>query len=264
MRCSPASSVFWLWITVLFGNFAEAVAEGRGKAQADALRETRSQRSAKQLYAARLATNTTVISRAAAQSRRHRAGGSGRPDPRRRRGHRGRRLGRRIGDHRRIRAGDPRERAATARRSPAAPACSPTGSRSGSRPGRARRFLDRMISLVEGAKRQKTPNEIALDHPARGHDADLPARDGDHPEPSPSMPAARSPAIVLIALFVTPDPDHHRRAAVRDRHRRHGPAGEVQRARDVRTRGRGRGRRRHAAAGQDRHHHPRQPPGRRS
>jgi len=43
--------VFWLWITVLFGNFAEAVAEGRGKAQADALRETRSHAPAKQLYA---------------------------------------------------------------------------------------------------------------------------------------------------------------------------------------------------------------------
>ncbi len=32
----------WLWFTVLFANFAEAVAEGRGKAQADALRRTRS------------------------------------------------------------------------------------------------------------------------------------------------------------------------------------------------------------------------------
>ena len=33
--------VFWLWATVLFANFAEAVAEGRGKAQADALRKTK-------------------------------------------------------------------------------------------------------------------------------------------------------------------------------------------------------------------------------
>ena len=32
----------WLWFTVLFANFAEAMAEGRGKAQADALRKTRS------------------------------------------------------------------------------------------------------------------------------------------------------------------------------------------------------------------------------
>ena len=44
-----ADSVFtglvaiWLWFTVLFANFAEAVAEGRGKAQADTLRKTRSE-----------------------------------------------------------------------------------------------------------------------------------------------------------------------------------------------------------------------------
>src|SRR5271157_6037395 len=37
----------WLWFTVLFANFAEAVAEGRGKAQADALRRTRSDTLAK-------------------------------------------------------------------------------------------------------------------------------------------------------------------------------------------------------------------------
>ena len=34
---------FWLWFTVIFANFAEAVAEGRGKAQADTLRKTRTQ-----------------------------------------------------------------------------------------------------------------------------------------------------------------------------------------------------------------------------
>ena len=39
----------WLWFTVLFANFAEAVAEGRGKAQADALRKTRSDTHAKRL-----------------------------------------------------------------------------------------------------------------------------------------------------------------------------------------------------------------------
>ena len=33
--------VFWLWLTVLFGNFAEALAEGRGKAQAASLRDTK-------------------------------------------------------------------------------------------------------------------------------------------------------------------------------------------------------------------------------
>ena len=39
----------WLWFTVLFANFAEAMAEGRGKAQADALRSTRTQTHAKRL-----------------------------------------------------------------------------------------------------------------------------------------------------------------------------------------------------------------------
>src|SRR5882757_10050313 len=40
---------FWLWFTVVFANFAEAVAEGRGKAQADALRKTRTETPAKKL-----------------------------------------------------------------------------------------------------------------------------------------------------------------------------------------------------------------------
>ena len=44
--------VLWLWFTVLFANFAEAVAEGRGKAQADALRRTRTETKAKLLIGA--------------------------------------------------------------------------------------------------------------------------------------------------------------------------------------------------------------------
>ena len=39
----------WLWLTVLFANFAEALAEGRGKAQAEALRKTRTTTMARQL-----------------------------------------------------------------------------------------------------------------------------------------------------------------------------------------------------------------------
>src|SRR5689334_10598632 len=39
--------VIWLWFTILFANFAEAVAEGRGKAQADSLRKTRTETKAK-------------------------------------------------------------------------------------------------------------------------------------------------------------------------------------------------------------------------
>ncbi len=52
---SPGQTLFvaqiaiWLWFTVLFANFAEAVAEGRGKAQAKALRQTRMQTSANKI-----------------------------------------------------------------------------------------------------------------------------------------------------------------------------------------------------------------------
>ena len=41
--------LIWLWFTVLFANFAEAVAEGRGKAQADSLRKNRTQTKARKL-----------------------------------------------------------------------------------------------------------------------------------------------------------------------------------------------------------------------
>src|SRR6187455_304674 len=50
---APAGFIFgvslWLWFTVLFANFAEAMAEGRGKAQADALRRSRTQTQARKL-----------------------------------------------------------------------------------------------------------------------------------------------------------------------------------------------------------------------
>ena len=41
--CSRGRIAVWLWFTVLFANFAEAMAEGRGKAQAETLRRTRSE-----------------------------------------------------------------------------------------------------------------------------------------------------------------------------------------------------------------------------
>src|SRR5215831_5089806 len=47
--------ILWLWFTILFANFAEAVAEGRGKAQADALRRTRTETQAKLLASPALA-----------------------------------------------------------------------------------------------------------------------------------------------------------------------------------------------------------------
>ncbi len=80
----------WLWFTVLFANFAEAVAEGRGKAQAASLRKTKTQAGAKLDRAGRLdALGAGVV----AQAGRHRAGERGRAHPERRRRDPRRRLG---------------------------------------------------------------------------------------------------------------------------------------------------------------------------
>ena len=148
----------WLWFTVLFANFAEAVAEGRGKAQAQALRRTRVK---------------TMAHRVASGGRAEDVNANDL----------------RKGDVVIVRAGevipadgDVIEGAATVDESAITGESAPViresgGDRSavtgGTRvlsdeikirvsinPGEG--FLDRMISLVEGAKRQKTPNEIAL------------------------------------------------------------------------------------------------------
>ena len=127
------------------------------------------------------------------------------------------------------------------------------------RPGET--FIDRMIALVEGSERQKTPNEIALEHPARRAHDHLPAR---HREPAAVRDLRERRAVGRRARRAArvPDPDDDRRSALGDRHRGHGPAGAPQRARDERPGGRSRGRREHAAARQDRHDHLRRPPGR--
>jgi K+-transporting ATPase ATPase B chain len=148
----------WLWFTVLFATFAEAMAEGRGKAQADALRKTKTETTAKKLDLAGVVTivNATTL---------------------------------RKGDVVLIEAGDAvpgdgeaiegiasvDESAITGESAPViresgGDRSSLTGGtrilsdwikmRVTSNPGET--FIDRMISLVEGAERQKTPNEIAL------------------------------------------------------------------------------------------------------
>jgi K+-transporting ATPase ATPase B chain len=99
--------------------------------------------------------------------------------------------------------------AATARPSPAARRCCPTGSRCAS-PPQGSTFLDRMIALVEGAERQKTPNEIALNILLAGLTIIFVFAVRDHPEPSRPMPAARSRDGAGRAVRL-PDPDHHRR-----------------------------------------------------
>lgn len=151
----------WLWFTIIFANFAEAVAEGKGKAQAQSLKETKSKLKAKKISAIETKDNFLEV---AAESLK-------------------------IGDLIVISQGDlvPSdgdvifgiatidESAITGESAPVIREAG--GDKSAvtagtqiisdeiivkvtANPGES--FLDRMISLVENAKRQKTPNEIAL------------------------------------------------------------------------------------------------------
>ncbi|TWB22036.1 K+-transporting ATPase ATPase B chain [Nitrospirillum amazonense] len=158
--------VLWLWFTVLFANFAEAVAEGRGKAQADSLRKTRTETVAKRLTGPMVAKGAAVTSFQTV----------GAADLK-------------VGDHVVVDAGDiipsdgeivdgiatVDESAITGE---SAPVIRESGGDRSAVTGGTRvlsdriivritaaqgsTFLDRMIALVEGAERQKTPNEIAL------------------------------------------------------------------------------------------------------
>jgi K+-transporting ATPase ATPase B chain len=148
----------WLWFTVLFANFAEAMAEGRGKAQADALRKAKSE-----TMAVRVVKDDVTEQVPSSQLR--------------------------VGDIVRVIAGEMipgdgeviegvasvDESAITGESAPVireagGDRSAVTGGtrvlsdvivvRISSNPGET--FLDRMIALVEGAERQKTPNEIAL------------------------------------------------------------------------------------------------------
>jgi potassium-transporting ATPase ATP-binding subunit len=149
---------FWLWFTVIFANFAEAMAEGRGKAQADTLRKTRTETVANRLTAgdglekvpaASLRKNDVVIVNAGefipgdgeiiegvASVDESAITGESAPVIRESGGDRSAVTGgtRVLSDWIKVRIT--------------------------SDPGQT--FLDRMIALVEGAERQKTPNEIAL------------------------------------------------------------------------------------------------------
>ena len=151
----------WLWLCVLFANFSEALAEGRGKAQAAALRRTRKETQAKRLTQPKYGAKYELVSSSAL----------------------------RQNDVFLVEAGDiiptdgeviegiasVNESAVTGESAPViresgGDRSAVTGGtrvlsdwlvvRVTANPGEG--FLDRMISLVEGAKRQKTPNEIAL------------------------------------------------------------------------------------------------------
>ena len=97
-------------------------------------------------------------------------------------------------------------------------------------------------------------------HPAGRPDDHLPAR-GRHAAAVRDLLGRAAVGVRARVAAGLPDPDDDRRAAVGDRHRRHGPAGAAQRAGDVGPRRRGGRRRPHAAARQDRHDHARQPAG---
>ncbi len=153
---------FWLWFTVLFANFAEAVAEGRGKAQADTLRKSRSDMKAKRLVDVNALGDLFQVVNA---------------------------LDLRVGDVVLVVAGDTipgdgeivegvasvNESAITGESAPVIREAG--GDRSAVTGGTTvlsdrikvritaaagSTFIDRMIALVEGAERQKTPNELAL------------------------------------------------------------------------------------------------------
>ena len=104
--------VVWLWLTVIFANLAEAVAEGRGKAQAEIAAQDQDRHHGpppRRMDARRPGPRRRRRRAAAATGRRRRR--RGRPDDSRRRRRRGRHcLGGRVGDHRRVGTGHPRVR----------------------------------------------------------------------------------------------------------------------------------------------------------
>jgi potassium-transporting ATPase ATP-binding subunit len=190
----------WLWFTVLFANFAEAVAEGRGKAQADALRRTRTETKAKRLQAAN-AHNFELVDATAL----------------------------RPGDLVLVETNDlipsdgeviegvasvdesaiTGESAPVIRESGGDRSAVTGGTRVTSDWLRVRitaaqgsTFLDRMIALVEGAVRQKTPNEIALNILLAGMTLIFVFATVSIPSFASYAGGAVS-VVVLIALFVT-------------------------------------------------------------
>ena len=192
--------VLWLWFTVLFANFAEAVAEGRGKAQADSLRRTRTETQAKLLTGDDRKKFKLVPG-----------------------------AGLKVGDVVIVEAGDiipsdgeviegvasVNEAAITGESAPVIRESG--GDRSAVTGGTqvlsdwilvritaaaGSTFIDRMIALVEGAERQKTPNEIALNILLAGMTLIFVLAVVTIPSFA-TYAGGYIPVIVLVALFVT-------------------------------------------------------------
>src|SRR6266566_103579 len=144
-RSFTGQVALWLWFTVLFANFAEAMAEGRGKAQADQLRRTRKETTARRLRQA--GTTEAVPAVALRKGDEEMVEGIASVDESAITGESAPVI-REAGGDRSAVTGGTRVLSDWIR------------VRITSEPGRS--FLDRMIALVEGAQRQKTPNEIAL------------------------------------------------------------------------------------------------------
>ena len=126
------------------------------------------------------------------------------------------------------------------------------------RPGET--FIDRMIALVEGSERQKTPNEIALNILLAGLTIIFLLATVSL-QPFAIYANAEQSVVVLVALLVCLIPTTIGGLLSAIGIAGHGPARAPQRAGDERPRGRGGRRREHAAARQDRHDHLRRPPG---
>jgi len=192
--------VLWLWFTVLFANFAEAVAEGRGKAQAESLRRTRTETQAKLLNGDSKTDYKTVPGTSL-----------------------------KVGDIVLVEAGDiipsdgeviegvasVNEAAITGESAPVIRESG--GDRSAVTGGtqvlsdwirvritaaQGSTFIDKMISLVEGAERQKTPNEIALNILLAGMTLIFVLAVVTIPSFA-TYAGGYIPVIVLVALFVT-------------------------------------------------------------
>jgi potassium-transporting ATPase ATP-binding subunit len=152
----------WLWFTVLFANFAEAMAEGRGKAQAESLRSTRRDVQAKKLNEPRYGAAHQLTSASSLRKDDVVLVEAGEFIPS---------DGEVIEGVASVDESAITGESAPVIRESGGDRSSVTGGtrvlsdwlvvRVTANPGET--FLDRMIGLVEGAKRQKTPNEIALD-----------------------------------------------------------------------------------------------------